>query len=42
MIDLAFCKKWALKDGSHIPFKEGKNLTGTLLFASLNSHKGFE
>lgn len=42
MIDLAFAKKFLDKEGNHIPMLENKNLTGTLLFASQNNHKGFE
>lgn len=42
MIDLAFCKKYLQKDGSHIPMVEGKSLTGTMLFCSMNNHRGYE
>lgn len=30
------------KNGQHIPWKEGKNLTGTAWYASLNTHLGYE
>lgn len=40
MIDFGLAKKFLLKDGVHIPYKDNKNLTGTARFASLNTHLG--
>lgn len=43
LIDLGLAKNWRNEeDGSHIPFTEGKPLTGTLAYISLNMHQGFE
>ena len=43
LIDLGLAKNWRSEaDGSHIPFTEGKPLTGTLAYVSLNMHRGFE
>lgn len=42
LIDFGLAKKYLLKDGSHIPYKDTKNLTGTARFASLNTHLGIE
>lgn len=41
MIDLGLAKKF-MRDGNHIPYKEGKELTGTARYASINTHVGIE
>ena len=42
-IDFGLAKRYKdPKTGSHIAFKEGKGLTGTARYASLNAHFGFE
>ncbi len=40
LIDFGLAKKYLLKDGTHIAYKDTKNLTGTARFASLNTHLG--
>jgi casein kinase 1 len=42
MIDFGLAKKFVNKDGSHIPYRDNKNLTGTARYASLNTHLGIE
>ena len=43
MIDFGLTKRFRdPKSGQHIPWKEGKNLTGTARYASLNTHMGYE
>lgn len=43
IIDFGLAKRFRdPKSGDHIPFKDGKNLTGTARYASLNTHLGVE
>jgi len=43
IIDLGLGKRYKDPDtGAHIPFKNGKNLTGTARYASINTHLGIE
>ena len=43
LIDFGLAKKYKdQKSHQHIPFKEEKQLTGTVRFASLNQHLGYE
>lgn len=41
IIDFGLAKKYQL-NGSHIPYKDNKNLTGTARYASINTHLGIE
>ncbi|KAI2802702.1 Casein kinase I isoform gamma-2 [Blomia tropicalis] len=42
LIDLGLMKHWQLPSGEHIPFAQGKCITGTPQFMSLNMHKAYE
>jgi serine/threonine protein kinase len=43
MIDFGLAKRFRdTRTGDHIPYKDGKNLTGTARYASLNTHLGIE
>ena len=43
MIDFGLSKRFKEpKTGLHIPYKDGKSLTGTARYASVNTHVGVE
>lgn len=43
LIDYGLSKRYSdPKTGQHIPLKDGKSLTGTARYASINTHLGFE
>lgn len=42
LIDFGLAKKFMNKDGSHVKYRDGKNLTGTARYASINTHLGIE
>jgi hypothetical protein len=42
IIDFGLAKCFKNQEGEHIPYKDGKNLTGTARYASIATHKGIE
>jgi casein kinase 1/casein kinase 1 epsilon len=38
IFDLGLSKRFILRDGQHIPYREGKELTGTARYASITTH----
>jgi serine/threonine protein kinase len=42
VIDFGLCKSYKDADGKHIPFSTNKKLIGTIRYAPINSHKGWE
>jgi hypothetical protein len=39
LVDLGLAKRFMTKEG-HIPYRENKSLTGTVRYASVNTHLG--
>src|ERR1700712_4446061 len=42
IIDLGLSKEYLDDNGQHIPFVEGKGVTGTVRYMSINNHLGYE
>lgn len=42
VIDVGLAKAWRDGSGKHIPYAEGKSLTGTARYVSINTHRGIQ
>ena len=42
IIDFGLAKRYIDREDNHIKYKDGKKLTGTARYASINTHKGVE
>lgn len=42
LVDFGLCKRYRTSGAQHIPYKEGKRLTGTIRYASTHTHLGEE
>ena len=42
IIDFGLAKRYMGRENKHIKYKEGKKLTGTARYASINTHRGIE
>ena len=42
LVDYGLCKRYRMSSNDHIPYREGKRLTGTVRYASVHVHMGEE
>ncbi len=42
LVDYGLCKRYRMETHDHIPYREGKKLTGTIRYASIHTHLGAE
>ena len=42
LVDYGLCKRYRMHSQDHIPYREGKRLTGTVRYASIHTHMGEE